>query len=66
MDEYGAVYVDDLAFAVKDPKAFVEVLETKYKFKVKGTGPLEFHLGANFEQGPDDTLCTALCYKLVC
>ena len=48
--EYVAVYVDDLAFVVKEPQKFVEALEKKYKFKVKGTGPLEYHLGANFER----------------
>ena len=25
--EYVAIYVDDLAFAVKDPKAFIEILK---------------------------------------
>ena len=46
--EYVAVYVDDLAFAVKDPKAFVKALEDKCNFTLKGTGPLKFHLGADF------------------
>ena len=54
--EYVAVYVNDLAFAVKDPKAFVKILETKYKFKLKGTGPLAYHLGADFGRDPDGTL----------
>jgi hypothetical protein len=42
-----AVYVDDLAFAMKDPKSFVETLVTNYKFKLKGTGPpwMRFLLG---------------------
>ena len=55
--EYVAVYVDDLAFALKDPKAFVENLKTKHGFKLKGTGLLDFHLGANFERDPDGVLC---------
>ncbi len=55
--EYVAVYVDDLAFAVQDPETFVKTLENKYKFKVKDTGPLEFHLEANFEREPDGILC---------
>ena len=42
--EYLAVYVDDLAFAVKDPQAFVDRLQNKHNFKVKGTGPISFHL----------------------
>ena len=35
------------------------MLEDKYHFKVKGTGPLEFHLGTNFERDPDVTLCVS-------
>jgi hypothetical protein len=46
--EYVAVYVDDLTFAMSAPDDFVKSLQTKYKFKLKGTGPLQFHLGCNF------------------
>ena len=42
--EYIAVYVDDLAIAARDPKQIVETLMEKYKFKLKGTGPISFHL----------------------
>ena len=55
--EYVAVYVDDLALALKDPKSFVENLEKKHGFKLKGTGPMEYHLGADFQRDPDGTLC---------
>ncbi len=54
--EYVAVYVDDIAFAVRDPTAFVDTLATKYKFKMKGTGELKFHLGADFSRDDDGTL----------
>ena len=54
--EYVAVYVDDLAFAVKDPEAFVKALTEKYDFKSKGTGELSFHLGANVIRDKDGTL----------
>ena len=57
--EYVAVYVDDLAFAMKDPQSFVDVLVNKCNYKVKGTGPLEFHLGADFHCDSDGTLCMA-------
>ena len=33
--EYIAIYVDDLAFAMKDPHAFIGILREKYKFKIK-------------------------------
>ena len=61
--EYVAVYVDDLAIAMKDPKEFISILEGKYKFKTKGSGPLSFHLGMNFNRDDDGTLCiTSLKY----
>jgi hypothetical protein len=34
--EYNAIYVDDLAIAMADPQEFVDVLEKKHKFKLKG------------------------------
>lgn len=55
--EYVAVYVDDLAFTVKDPKTLIKQLEYVHKFKLKGKGLLEFHCGTDFEQDPDGTLC---------
>ncbi len=54
--EYIAVYVDDLALALEDPKAFVEILTDKYNFKLKGTGPIKFHLGMDFERDEDGVL----------
>ena len=55
--EYVAVYVDDLAMALKDPQAFVKILKDKYNFKLKGTGPIAFHLGMEFVRDEDGTLC---------
>ena len=44
--EYIAVYVDDLMIVSKDPKAIISRLEDKpNNFKLKGTGPVTFHLG---------------------
>jgi Reverse transcriptase (RNA-dependent DNA polymerase) len=54
--EMVAVYVDDLAFGMKDPRKFLENLETKHKFKLKGSGPISFHLGCDFERDQDGTL----------
>ena len=47
--EYIAVYVDDLAIAMKNPAAFFKTLKEKYKFKLKGDGPMEFHLGCSYK-----------------
>jgi hypothetical protein len=55
--EYIAVYVDDLAIAAKDPQSIVDVLVNKYKFKLKGTGPISFHLGCDFFRDNDGVLC---------
>jgi len=57
--EYVAVYVDDLAIAMRDPQSFVETLIGTYKFKLKGTGNIAFHLGCDFFRDPDGTLCMA-------
>ena len=56
-----AVYVDDLAIAMKEPQKFIDILATKYKFHMKGTGPLKFHLGADFYQDKDGVLAMAPC-----
>ena len=58
--EYIAVYVDDLAFAAKDPQAFCNELKKKYNLKLKGVGPLEYHLGCTYKKDPDGTLAADL------
>ena len=57
--EYIAVYVDDLAIAAKDPASIVNLLQTKHKYKLKGSGPNSVHLGCDFFRDPDGTLCFA-------
>ena len=54
--EYIAVYVDDLAIAAKDPQVFCNELKKKYNLKLKGVGPLEYHLGCTYKKDPDGTL----------
>ena len=54
--EYIAVYVDDLAIAAKDPQAFCNELKKRYNLKLKGVGPLEYHLGCTYKKNPDGTL----------
>jgi Reverse transcriptase (RNA-dependent DNA polymerase) len=53
---YIASYVDDLAFAMKNPKEFTDVLENKHKFKLKGAGPIAFHLSMDFTRDDDGTI----------
>ncbi len=55
--EYIGVYVDDLAIVSKNPQSIVQALENDYHFKLKGTGPISFHLGCDFVRDDDGTLC---------
>ena len=54
--EYIAVYVDDLAICMKDPKSFCDKLKEKYKLKLKGVGPINYHLGCGYTRDEDGTL----------
>ena len=58
--EYVAVYVDDLAIAMKNCDQFISTLKDKYNFKLKGTGTITYHLGMDFFRDKDQTLCMAL------
>jgi hypothetical protein len=51
--EYVAAYVHDLCQGMLDPKSFTDTLQKKYNFKLKGTGPIDFHLGQSFSQNDD-------------
>jgi len=55
--KYIGIYVDDIAAAAKDPKAITDLLQVKYQFKLKGTGPISFHLGCDFFRDEDGTMC---------
>jgi hypothetical protein len=57
--EYIAVYVDDLMIASKDPGKLVDTLTNEYKFKLKGSGPVTFHLGCDWFRDEDGVLCFA-------
>ena len=51
------MYVDDLAIAMKNCNSFITILENKYKFKLKGTGTITYHLGMDFFRDKDKNLC---------
>ena len=56
--EYIASYVDDLLIASKQPQTIIDALEgTPHSFKLKGTGPVEFHLGCDFFRDENNVLC---------
>ena len=54
--EYIAVYVEDLAICMKDPQAFCGTLKENYKLKLKGVGPINYHLGCGYMRDEDGTL----------
>ena len=56
--EYKATDVDNLPVITKDQQAFIDKLElAPYHFKLKGSGPLNFHLGCGFHRDSTGTLC---------
>ena len=56
--EYVACYVDDLLIVSRDPQKIITGLEAKpHKFKLKGTGPVKFHLGCDYFRDENGTLC---------
>ena len=57
--EYIAVYVDDLAIASKNPQAIIDSLMNDHKFKLKGNGPIKYHLGCDYFRDSTGTLCTS-------
>ena len=57
--EYVGIYVDDLAMAMNNAKECTDTLMEKYKFKLKGTGPIVFHVGCDFFRDKEGTLCMA-------
>ena len=57
--EYIGVYVDDLLVVSRNPQAIIDSLMKEHAFKLKGTGPIEFHLGCDFFRDKDGNLCYA-------
>jgi hypothetical protein len=55
--EYIAVYVDDLCISSKDPKTITDTLTEQYGFNLKGTGPIDYHLGMTFHRNDRNNLC---------
>ena len=37
-------------------KELISILKSKYQLKVKGDGPLTYHLGADYYHDPDGTM----------
>ena len=55
--EYIARYVDDLAIVSKEPNIIIKTLCDKYGLKLKGSGPINYHLGCDFFRDSKGILC---------
>jgi hypothetical protein len=56
--EYIACYVDDLLIASRKPQEIIDALmAAPNNYKLKGTGPVTYHLGCDFFRDEDGTLC---------
>ena len=53
------VCVDDLVIVMRNLQFIVDVLQRKCFFKLKGTGPLVFHSGADFFRNSSGTSCVS-------
>ena len=54
--EYTATYVDDLCIAAQNTGKIIQTLKENYQLKVKGDGPLNHHMGADYTRDKDNTL----------
>ena len=54
--EYIPIYVDDLLIASYKPQQIIKVLKGKFKLRIKGDGPLEYHLTCDYKLDKDNTL----------
>ena len=54
--EYISIYVDDLLRASEGPQKITQDFTGKFQLKIKGDGPLEYHLGSDCILDKDSTL----------
>ena len=55
--EYITRYVDDLTIVSRNPQEILRQLKENHKLKLKGNGPIDYHLGCNFFRDEDGVLC---------
>ena len=51
--------MDNLCIVSKNSQKLIDTLTDDHKFKLKGTGPINFHLGCDFFRDEDRILCYA-------
>ena len=55
--KYIASYIDDLCIVVKQPETTIKHLQDICKYKLKGTGPITYHLGCDYFLDNENNLC---------
>ena len=50
------MYVDNLLITSKDQESIVKCLLDDYELKLKGTGPIKYHLGCDFFRDSENAL----------
>ena len=53
--EYIAIYVDNLLIVSEEPHKIIQDFKEKFKLKIRGDGPLEYHLGCDYKLHKDGT-----------
>ena len=54
--KYTVLCIDNISISPKHIKYIIDTMVHKYKFKIKGTGPIKYHVGYDFFRDEDDTL----------
>ena len=51
--------MDNLIVTSRNPETIIATFQKDYSFKLKGTGPIQFHLGCNYFRDKNNVLCFA-------
>ena len=51
------MYTDDLVITSRNPQKIMDALENDSGFKLKGVGPIQYHLGCDYTHNADGSLC---------
>ena len=54
--KYIVIYVDDLCIIAKESKDIIHLLQEEYKYNLKGTGLISYHLGCDYFRDNTGTL----------
>ena len=55
--EYIFIYVDDLVLVSNNPSEITDIISNTYNLKLKGTGPIGYHLGSDLFKDKGNVMC---------